>query len=147
MNSAIETLGKAPKQHSRHLPTVHLNPLNFAALPASENTKSRPPEWVVARLVGNEKVEQEGGPSKGRYRLVVDGIEVEMTYSRVGDDLIIIDHTEVPAALRGRKVGERLVRQGIEDARRDGIEIIPLCLFAKAQIGRHPEWHHVLRRS
>ncbi len=91
-------------------------------------------------------VEREDGPSKGRYRLVVDGIEAEMTYSRAGDGLVIIDHTEVPAALRGRKVGERLVRQAIEDARRDGFAILPLCPFAKAQIDRHPEWQDVLRR-
>jgi predicted GNAT family acetyltransferase len=92
-------------------------------------------------------VEREDGPAKGRYRLVVDGIEAEMTYSRAGQGLIIIDHTEVPSALRGRKVGERLVRQAIEDARRDGVSIIPLCPFAKAQIDRHPEWQDVLRRS
>jgi predicted GNAT family acetyltransferase len=69
-----------------------------------------------------------------------------MSYSRFGDGLIIIDHTEVPAALRGRKVGERLVRQAIEDARRDRVEIIPLCPFAKAQLGRHPELQDVVRR-
>lgn len=100
-----------------------------------------------APSVADETVEREDGPSKGRYRLVVDGVEAEMTYSRAGDDLIIIDHTEVPTVLRGRKVGERLVRQAIEDARRDGAGIIPLCPFAKAQIGRHPEWQDVLRRS
>jgi predicted GNAT family acetyltransferase len=49
--------------------------------------------------------------------------------------------------LRGRKVGERLVRQAIEDGRRDGVVIMPLCPFAKAQIDRHPEWQDVLRRS
>ncbi|ULR45452.1 DUF5996 family protein [Rhizobium sp. K102] len=98
------------------------------------------------RLV-NEKVEREDGSSKGRYRITVDGVEAEMTYSRAGKDLIIIDHTDVPAALRGQKVGERLVRQAVEDARRDGLEIIPLCPFAKAQIGRHPEWQDVLRKS
>ena len=92
-------------------------------------------------------VEREDGPTKGRYRLVVDGVEAEMTYSRAGEGLIIIDHTEVPAALRGRKVGERLVRQAIEDARRDGVAIMPLCPFAKAQIDRRPEWQDVLRRS
>ncbi|MCO6388545.1 DUF5996 family protein [Aliihoeflea sp. 40Bstr573] len=102
---------------------------------------------VTAPSLAEDAVEREDGPSKGRYRLVVDGVEAEMTYSRAGDGLIIIDHTEVPAALRGRKVGERLVRQAIEDARRDGVEIIPLCPFAKAQIGRHPEWQDVLRRS
>ncbi|WP_322894848.1 MULTISPECIES: DUF5996 family protein [unclassified Yoonia] len=92
-------------------------------------------------------VEREDGQSKGRYRLVIDGVEAEMTYSRVGKSKIIIDHTEVPDALRGRKAGERLVRQAVEDARRDKVVIIPLCPFAKAMIGRHPEWQDVLPPS
>lgn len=90
-------------------------------------------------------VERDDGPSKGRYRMLVDGHEAEMTYSRVGKGLLIIDHTEVPTALRGRKVGEQMVRQAVEDARSEGIGIIPLCPFAKAQIDRHPEWQDVLR--
>lgn len=110
----------------------------------------RPPDAAQAgsaASVMDVAVEREDGPSKGRYRLVVDGVEAEMTYSRAGEGLIIIDHTDVPAALRGRKVGERLVRQAIEDSRLDGVAIIPLCPFAKAQIGRHPEWQDVLHRS
>ena len=110
----------------------------------------RPPDAVLAKdapSMTDGPVEREDGASKGRYRIVIDGAEAEMTYSRAGDGLIIIDHTEVPAALRGRKVGERLVRQAIEDARREGVAIIPLCPFARAQIGRHPEWQDVLRRS
>jgi predicted GNAT family acetyltransferase len=110
----------------------------------------RPPDVAQPGPVSastEEKVEREDGASKGRYRLLVNGVEAEMTYSRAGKGLIIIDHTEVPAVLRGRKIGERLVRQAIEDARREGIAIIPLCPFAKAQIDRHPEWQDVLRRS
>jgi predicted GNAT family acetyltransferase len=94
----------------------------------------------------SEEVIREDGESKGRYRIVVDGVEAEMTYSRAGKSMIIIDHTGVPDALRGRKIGERLVRQAVEDARRDGIAIMPLCPFAKAQIARHPEWQDVLKR-
>lgn len=112
--------------------------------------KVRPPSALKVKdapAASEGTVEREDGPSKGRYRLVIDGVEAKMTYSRAGDKLIIIDHTEVPAALRGRKVGERLVRQAIEDARRDKVAIIPLCPFAKAQIERHPEWQDVLRRS
>ncbi|SFV38628.1 Predicted acetyltransferase, GNAT superfamily [Devosia crocina] len=92
-------------------------------------------------------VERQDAPTKGRYRLVIDGVEAEMTYSRISPELIIIDHTGVPEVLRGRKVGERLVRQAVEDARRDGVSILPLCPFAKAQINRHPEWQDVLQRS
>ena len=97
------------------------------------------------RPAGDAALEREDGESKGRYRLVLNGVEAEMTYSRAGDGLIIIDHTDVPAALRGRKVGERLVQRAIEDARRDHVSIIPLCPFAKAQIMRHPEWQDVLQ--
>ncbi|MGX1100309.1 DUF5996 family protein [Amorphus sp. MBR-141] len=109
----------------------------------------RPPDAElprVAPLAADREVEREDGASKGRYRVVVDGVEAEMTYSRAGAALIIIDHTAVPAALRGRKVGERLVRQAVEDARSEGVAVIPLCPFAKAQIDRHPEWQDVLRR-
>lgn len=94
----------------------------------------------------SEEVEREDGASKGRYRIVVEGVEAEMTYSRAGKQLIIIDHTDVPSALRGRKVGERLVHQAVEDARREAVSIIPLCPFANAQFERHPEWHDVLRK-
>ncbi|UXN75971.1 N-acetyltransferase (plasmid) [Devosia sp. A8/3-2] len=92
-------------------------------------------------------VERQDGPTKGRYRLVIDGVEAEMTYSRISPELIILDHTGVPEALRGRKVGERPVRLAVEDARRDGVAILPICPFAKAQINRHPEWQDVLQRS
>ena len=91
-------------------------------------------------------IEREEGPTKGRYSLRLDGLEAEMTYSRAGEDLVIIDHTEVPDAFRGRGVGQALVTRGVEDARREGKKVIPLCPYAKAQIMRHPEWQDVLSR-
>ncbi len=90
------------------------------------------------------EITREEGESKGRYSAVVDGHEAEMTYSRAGASTIIIDHTGVPDALRGRGVGQALVRRGVEDARAEGRKIVPLCPFAKAQIARHPEWQDVL---
>lgn len=67
-----------------------------------------------------------------------------MTYSRASAVLIIIDHTEVPDELRGRGVGQALVLRAVEDARREGFRIIPLCPFAKAQFERHAEWRDTL---
>ncbi|UOM33522.1 DUF5996 family protein [Acuticoccus sp. I52.16.1] len=117
--------------------------------PQGRPGRVRTPDAVAATAAPpatEAPVERVDGAAKGRYRLIVDGSEAEMTYSRAGERLVIIDHTHVPAALRGRKVGERMVRQAVEDARRDGIAIIPLCPFAKAQFDRHPEWQDVLRR-
>ncbi|MFW8636041.1 GNAT family N-acetyltransferase [Cribrihabitans pelagius] len=84
------------------------------------------------------------GESKGRYVLRLDGHEAVMTYSRLGTASIIIDHTEVPEALKGRGAGRALVQRGVEDARAEGRKIVPLCPFAKAQIARHPDWQDVL---
>ncbi len=82
--------------------------------------------------------------TKGRYVYRADGNEAEMTYSKLGDDKIIIDHTGVPDAFRGQGVGAALVLRGVIDARAAGKKIIPLCPFAAAQFKRHPEWADVL---
>ena len=89
-------------------------------------------------------IRREDGETGGRYVVVVDGHEAEMTYSKAGTSRIIIDHTGVPRELAGRGVGVALVRRGVEDARAAGIKIIPLCPFAKAQIEKHKEWQDVL---
>ncbi len=89
-------------------------------------------------------IRREEGESKGRYVLRLDGHEAVMTYSRLGAASIIIDHTEVPEALKGRGAGRALVQRGVEDARAEGRKIVPLCPFAKAQIARHPDWQDVL---
>ena len=89
-------------------------------------------------------VRREERKSGGRYTIVVDGHEAEMTYSRASPQLIIIDHTGVPDALRGSGVGQVLVTRAVEDARREGFKIIPLCPFANAQFQRHADWRDVL---
>ncbi|MCM2310073.1 MAG: GNAT family N-acetyltransferase [Steroidobacteraceae bacterium] len=96
------------------------------------------------RLTTTDVRREERGTSGGRWVGNLDGHEAEMTYSRASAALIIIDHTSVPDALRGRGVGPVLVQRAVEDARREGFKILPLCPFAKAQFERHPEWGDVL---
>jgi len=108
--------------------------------PGMSNEHSEPKDKVSPADVRRE----ERGSSGGRWVVVVDGHEAEMTFSRASPVLIIIDHTEVPDALRGRGVGQALVLRSVEDARREGFRIIPLCPFANAQFKRHPEWRDVL---
>ncbi|MGV6811669.1 MAG: GNAT family N-acetyltransferase [Brevirhabdus sp.] len=81
--------------------------------------------------------------AKGVYRTDTDPA-AELTYSRAGEAIMIIDHTEVPQALRGTGAGRALVERVVEDARASGIRIVPLCPFAAAQFARHPEWRDVL---
>lgn len=93
------------------------------------------------------EIELEESGSKGRYLLRgPDGAEAELTFTRVGDKQLIIDHTGVPDAFRGQGAGLRLVSRAVEDARTSGRKIIPLCPFAAAQFRRHPEWADVLKQ-
>jgi predicted GNAT family acetyltransferase len=96
--------------------------------------------------VSGAGIAREEGETKGRYRTAPDGHEAELTYSRAGASTIIIDHTFVPDALRGRGVGQALVERAVEDARKEGRKVVPLCPFARAQIARHEEWQDVLAR-
>lgn len=68
----------------------------------------------------------------------------EMTYSKAGEHLIIIDHTEVSDALRGKGAGKQLVAAAVTFARENNLKIIPLCPFAKSVFDRTPEFHDVL---
>ncbi len=69
----------------------------------------------------------------------------EMTYSKAGDQLIIIDHTEVSDQLKGKGAGKQLVTKAVEYARSKGIKILPLCPFAKSVFDKTPEFHDVLQ--
>jgi predicted GNAT family acetyltransferase len=83
--------------------------------------------------------------SHGRYSTAVEGHTAEMTYSRSSPHLIIIDHTAVPDALRGKGVGQALAAHAIEEARKGGWKILPLCPFMRAQTQRHPEWQDAIQ--
>ena len=93
------------------------------------------------------EIKLEDSGSKGRYFLrSPQGAVAEMTFSKVGEHMIIIDHTEVPDVFRGQGVGLRLVTKAVEDMRAAGKKIIPLCPFANAQFRRHKEWADVLKQ-
>jgi predicted GNAT family acetyltransferase len=67
---------------------------------------------------------------------------------RVGDDLVgvadyidrgdrrLFTHTEVDPRLGGRGLGARLVRFALEDTRRAGRQIVPICSFVAAVAAR-----------
>ena len=94
----------------------------------------------------NAAIERSDGPSGCVYRLSVDGHLAEMSFSRAGEHMIIIDHTDVPEALRGRGVGDRLVAKAVGDAREQGFKIFPLCPFAASRFRKNPDYADVLSK-
>ena len=91
------------------------------------------------------KIQEKETDNKGSFYIERDGKRVaEMTFSKAGDDKIIIDHTEVDDSLQGEGAGKQLVEASVHYARRKGIKILPLCPFAKATIEKNSDWHDVL---
>jgi uncharacterized protein len=83
--------------------------------------------------------------SKGSFIITINHDRLaEMTYSKAGDRLIIIDHTEVSDSLRGAGAGKQLVTTVVEYARKNQVKILPLCPFAKSVFDKTPEFTDVL---
>ncbi|MEL6364143.1 MAG: GNAT family N-acetyltransferase [Pseudomonadota bacterium] len=91
------------------------------------------------------RLEDDGG-SKGRWVATVDGVEGEgeMTFSRMSERSIIIDHTGVPETMAGMGVAKALYENLVKEAREKGFKIVPLCPYVKAQIDKHPEHRDIV---
>ncbi len=83
-----------------------------------------------------------------RYRALLEGEEV--AYAQVdpiASHGLLIKHTEVLTAFEGRGIGAALVVHVLEDARRQGRGVIPICPYATAYIKRHPEYLEFVSES
>lgn len=86
------------------------------------------------------KLEHEENESKGSFYFDNDGVRAaELTYSKAGEERIIIDHTEVSDDHRGEGLGKKLVFAAVEYARENNIKILPLCPYARSVFSRHKE--------
>lgn len=91
-------------------------------------------------------IQQEEKGSKGSFFIESNGSRLaEMTYSKAGDAMIIIDHTEVNDALRGTGAGQALVEAAVQWARENKKKIMPLCPFASSVFRKNPSYQDVMQ--
>lgn len=77
-------------------------------------------------------------PEAQRFECVVDGLVSVCDY-RLVDGVMLMTHTEVPAALAGRGIAAALVREALAHAAREGLKVQPLCSYVSSYMRRHPE--------
>jgi hypothetical protein len=83
-------------------------------------------------------------PEASRYELRSgDRMIGEVAYRRRNGQIALI-HTEVDEALEGRGLGGRLVAAALDDARREGLEVVPLCPFVSYYVAQHPEYRDLI---
>jgi predicted GNAT family acetyltransferase len=89
-----------------------------------------------------EHAEDEG---RGAFFVQREGVRLgEMTYTRAGSDMIIIDHTEVSEKLRGLGVARRLLDAAVAWARATKTRVMVTCAYARAQFDKDPSIRDVL---
>ena len=78
-----------------------------------------------------------------RFEAEIDGLLAVADYEMQGDTMVLT-HTFIPAALRGRGMAEKLVRAALEHARTEKRRVVPACSYAATFIERHPEYQSLI---
>jgi predicted GNAT family acetyltransferase len=82
-------------------------------------------------------------PERGHFVAEAEGTTSYVRYVLDGDALNLIS-TFVDPAVRGRYVGEKLVKAALEYARESGYRVIPTCWFVEAVVRRHKQYQPLL---
>ena len=86
-------------------------------------------------------------PEANRYELRLSERLIGLAAYRRRDGRIAFTHTEVDESCEGRGFGSRLAAAALDDARRQGLDVVPLCPFIAHYIERHPEYEGLLPRD
>jgi predicted GNAT family acetyltransferase len=80
----------------------------------------------------------EDNRAASRLELTIEGQTAFLAYERNPQTFVIV-HTEAPPALRGRHLGDVLVKAAIARARAERLRLVAVCPFARAYLRRHPD--------
>ncbi len=78
--------------------------------------------------------------TRNRYDVYVDGMLAGFAVYRLAPERIIFVHTEVERKWEGEGIGSALAKEALDDVRRQGLHMTPLCPFIAAYARRHPEY-------
>jgi predicted GNAT family acetyltransferase len=93
-----------------------------------ENTMHDPADAVVVTHDASDRT----------YQASLDGNVVGTLIYEVEGPRVVLTHTIVEPSVRGHGIGTALVRETLEDLRRDGKSITILCPFVTEFIARNP---------
>ncbi len=79
-------------------------------------------------------------PEQQRYEIREGGELLGFAAYQKADRLIVFTHTEIEPKSEGKGVGGDLVRGALDDVRRQGLPVLPVCPFVQAWMGRHADY-------
>jgi uncharacterized protein len=112
--------------------------------------ESDAPGQLIEYFRGTDELEAAAGsveeaevvdvPEASRYELRLNGHLIGLAAYRRRDGRIAFTHTEVDESCAGQGCGSRLAEAALKDARRQGLDVVPLCPFIAHYIERHPKY-------
>lgn len=86
------------------------------------------------------EITHEDRGDRGRYHLLVDGAEAGELDYRMHEGRRVFIHTGVRDEYEGQGLAAKLATRVLDDARAEGLKIIPQCPYVRGYIERHPEY-------
>ena len=79
-------------------------------------------------------------PGRQRFEASIDGEVAGFLVYRSRQGLLALIHTEVEERFEGHGVGGRLARFALDQARAEGLAVLPFCPFVNDWLKRHREY-------
>ena len=78
------------------------------------------------------------------YQLELEpGQWARLDYQQEGD-ILHLNHTLVPPALRGKNAAATLLEYALQDIEDRGLKINPVCSYVQSYLKRNPHWQQLL---
>lgn len=74
-----------------------------------------------------------------RFFLPLPDGEAELLYAPYSEEILDLQHTEVPPSGQGRGIGDALVRAALAFARERKMRVIATCPYVQAWLREHPD--------
>lgn len=80
-----------------------------------------------------------------QFEAIIDGKSASLRYKMTGHNKVLDYYsTFVPKELRGRHIGEEIVKFALDYAKENHFKIIPTCPFVARLIVQHPEYQSIV---
>ena len=83
-------------------------------------------------------------PDRSRFEILVDGEPAGLAAYRLRDGRVVVTHSEIDPAYRGRGLAGQLAGQTLDLIRARGQKVVPLCPYFATYVAEHPEYDHIV---
>ncbi|HWB39936.1 MAG TPA: GNAT family N-acetyltransferase [Gemmatimonadales bacterium] len=78
-------------------------------------------------------------PEGSRFVVPLPDGEAELLYQPFAEDVLDLQHTEVPPSGRGKGIGDALIRAALAYAREHRMRVMATCPYVQRWLRKHPD--------